>query len=163
MDLLATVAHTFLTTPRLARAPIALYRRGLGFVFGERLLMLEHRGRVSGEPRQVVLEVVGHPSANVLVVASGFGPTAQWYQNLQHEPKCRVSIGWRRDSPALARMMDPDEARGVLARYQQEHPQAWKRLRSAIEQSIGRPVTELPLVELTKQWSPGRTTAMADD
>ncbi len=58
----------------------------------------------------------------------------------------------------------PDEARGVLARYQQEHPQAWKRLRSAIEQSIGRPVTELPpLVELTKQWSPGRTTAMADD
>lgn len=110
MDVLGALAHKFLTTLSLARAPIALYRRGLGLLFGQRLLMLEHVGRTSGETRYVVLETVGRPSANVIVVASGFGPSAQWYRNLRAQPKCRVSIGRQQHCPALARLMDEAES-----------------------------------------------------
>jgi hypothetical protein len=40
-----------LHTRWVVRTPIGLYRAGLGFVFGSRLLMLEHRGRSSGARR----------------------------------------------------------------------------------------------------------------
>jgi hypothetical protein len=43
------------------RAPVWLYRARLGFVFGSRLLMLEHTGRKTGIRRYVVLETVDHP------------------------------------------------------------------------------------------------------
>jgi len=54
----------------LMRAPIGLYRAGLGFVFDRRLMMLEHTGCSSGEPRYVVLEVVTSPNPNEVVIAS---------------------------------------------------------------------------------------------
>jgi len=44
------------------RSPIWLYRARLGFVFGSRLLMLEHVGRTSGHRRYVVLEVIARPA-----------------------------------------------------------------------------------------------------
>lgn len=44
----------------LFRAPIYLYRLGLGWLFGKRILLLNHIGRISGTQRQVILEVVEH-------------------------------------------------------------------------------------------------------
>ena len=38
----------------LFRAPIWLYRLGLGGLLGGRFLLLTHTGRTSGRPRQVV-------------------------------------------------------------------------------------------------------------
>ena len=38
----------------LFRAPIYLYRLGLGWLFGKRILLLNHIGRVSGKQRQVI-------------------------------------------------------------------------------------------------------------
>ena len=69
----------------LFRAPIYLYRLGLGWLFGKRILLLNHTGRVSGTQRQVILEVVEHDRTNgSFVVASGWGPTAAWYRNILH-------------------------------------------------------------------------------
>ena len=42
------------------RAPIWLYRLGLGWMLGKRFLLLNHTGRESGLPRQTVLEVVDY-------------------------------------------------------------------------------------------------------
>ncbi|MEV4158495.1 nitroreductase family deazaflavin-dependent oxidoreductase, partial [Nocardia salmonicida] len=54
------------------RAPIHLYRLRLGWLFGGRLLLLDHAGRVSGKPRQAVIEVVEHDSVDgSYVVCSG--------------------------------------------------------------------------------------------
>ena len=44
----------------LFRIPINVYRLRLGRLFGSRLLLLSHIGRVSGKPRRTVLEVAGH-------------------------------------------------------------------------------------------------------
>jgi hypothetical protein len=42
----------------LWRAPIWLYRLGLGGLLGSHFVLLNHVGRKSGQPRQTVLEVV---------------------------------------------------------------------------------------------------------
>lgn len=82
-----------LRTKWLVRAPIALFRAGMGFLFGGRMLLLEHIGRTSGEARYVVLEVLTRPSRGEVVIASGFGRKSQWLQNIQANPDCHVSIG----------------------------------------------------------------------
>ena len=66
----------------MVRAPITLYRHGLGWVFGRRVLMLEHTGRRSGQARFVCLEVVERPGPDRVVIVSGFGERAEWYRNL---------------------------------------------------------------------------------
>lgn len=65
---------------RLVRSPIWLYRHGLGWLLGPRVLMLEHVGRKTGEPRYVCLEVVQREgstpsswSAALANVRSGIG------------------------------------------------------------------------------------------
>jgi deazaflavin-dependent oxidoreductase (nitroreductase family) len=68
------------STRFLFRIPIHVYRLRLGWLFGSRLLLLNHIGRVSGKPRRTVLEVAEHVDDGD-VVASGWGPTAAWYRN----------------------------------------------------------------------------------
>lgn len=143
------LAARMLRTRWLVRAPVALYRLGLGRLLGRRILMLEHVGRTSGEPRYVCLEIIEHPAADRFVIVSGFGERAQWYRNLRAEPRCFVSTGRARRAPALARLMTSEESATTLDRYRVLHPRNWEVLRGAIEKAIGRPVTELPMVELT--------------
>ena len=137
-----------LQTRALVRAPITLYRRGLGWVFGRRVLMLEHTGRRSGQARFVCLEVVDQPAPGRVVIVSGFGERAEWYRNLLADPACFVSVGRRRRVPARARFMTSAEAAAALDRYQHAHPRAWDRLRQVIEKAAGHPVDQLPMVEL---------------
>ena len=139
----------FLTTRPLARSPIALYRVGLGWLLGPRLLMLEHVGRRSGQPRYVVLEVVGQPAEGRFVVASGFGRRVDWYRNLVANPHCRVSTGRRRRLPATARLLDDADSAARLAVYQQNHPRAWEQLKESLTEALGYEITEIPMVELT--------------
>lgn len=87
----------------LTRAPIWIYRAGLGFVFGSRLLMLEHTGRKSGLPRQVVLEVVDHPAPDTYVVPSGFGERAHGSATCRRTPASA-------STPAATRPRPPPHA-----------------------------------------------------
>ena len=74
-----------------------------GWVFGQRVLMLEHTGRRSGQARFVCLEVVERPGPDRVVIVSGFGERAEWYRNLLTDPSCFVSTGRLRRVPARAR------------------------------------------------------------
>ncbi|MGW5518935.1 nitroreductase family deazaflavin-dependent oxidoreductase [Nocardia africana] len=137
-----------LHTRALVRAPIGLYRAGLGFVFGQRLLMMEHIGRTSGAKRHVVLEVVDRPGPREYVIVSGFGTRAQWYRNIQADSKVRLWVGTRRAVPATATPMTEAESAAALAHYIHEHPKAWRNLRAVIERATGAPVDTLPMVRL---------------
>ena len=56
----------------LLRAPIALYRLGLGGLLGQRFLCLTHAGRVSGRLRTTVIEVLSRDKEQgVYYVVSG--------------------------------------------------------------------------------------------
>jgi deazaflavin-dependent oxidoreductase (nitroreductase family) len=138
----------FLTTRWAVRLPIPLFRAGFGFLFGGRLLLLEHRGRASGERRYVALEAVAREGDDTVVVASGFGPRAQWYRNLAAEPRCGVSIGFLRRAPARAELLGREESAELLARYAQEHPAAWAALHRSIEDATGNAHPEIPMVRL---------------
>ncbi|WP_336082640.1 nitroreductase family deazaflavin-dependent oxidoreductase [Nocardia sp. SSK8] len=137
-----------LRTRWLVRAPILLYRAGFGFLFGRRLLMLEHLGRSSGQRRYVVLEVVDQPAVDEYVIVSGFGVKAQWYRNIVANPAVRISTGFRRGVPATATPMTEADSARALADYAERHPRAWKQLRATIEQATGAPVDTLPMVRL---------------
>ena len=127
---------TLLRNRWLVRAPISLYRMRVGFLLGSRLMMLEHRGRRSGQRRYVVLEVIDRPDTDTYVIASGFATASQWYLNLLADPRVRISVGLRHNVAAVARLLSPDEAEDTLDRYAERHPQAWARLRPVLESTL---------------------------
>ncbi|WP_422744772.1 nitroreductase family deazaflavin-dependent oxidoreductase [Micromonospora sp. WMMD754] len=118
----------------LARAPIPLYRHGLGRLLGGRLMMLEHRGRRSGLPRHVVLEVVDR-EPGALFLASGYGRGSQWFRNVSADPAVRVWNGPDRGVPARATVLAGEEVRQRLARYRQRH----RRAAAALGRALGIP------------------------
>jgi deazaflavin-dependent oxidoreductase (nitroreductase family) len=137
-SIFAAVGARLLRSRRLMRAPTWIYRARAGALFGSRILMLEHIGRKSHAPRYAVLEVVDHPGPDVYVVASGFGRKAQWFRNIQANPRVRVH--------------DQQEPDRTLAAYRGRHPRAWERFRPVLEDTLGAPITDtdspLPMVEL---------------
>ena len=104
------------------RLPIWLYRQRLGWMMGNRFVLLNHIGRKSGQVRQVVLEVVKYePDSRELVVCAGFGPKSQWYQNLLAQPEVSIQLGSRKWE-AAARQLTPDEGGKVLRDFAKSHP-----------------------------------------
>jgi deazaflavin-dependent oxidoreductase (nitroreductase family) len=127
-----TLASRALHTRWFVRSPIALFKAGLGFLAGGRLLMLQHRGRTTGEARYVVLEVVARPAPDRVVVVAGLGPRSQWYRNIQADPRVLVSVGTRRRARALASTMTPDDGVATLEAYTSVHPGPWAKLRPVL-------------------------------
>jgi deazaflavin-dependent oxidoreductase (nitroreductase family) len=104
----------------LYRAPILIYRLGLGGLLGGRLVLLTHLGRRTGRPRHTVLEVVGRDGDSYLV-PSGYGARAQWYRNVQAEPRVRFQVG-RRVYTGRAEPLPATESGRRLATYARRHP-----------------------------------------
>ena len=107
-------------TRLLLRIPVYAYRLGLGWVFGDRLLMLNHTGRVSGRQYQTILEVVEHDPDDSYVAASGWGPTAAWYRNIEHNPHVSIRVG-RRRVRVKAVPLEEDAGADIFARYASRH------------------------------------------
>ncbi len=154
---LATIGGRLLRTRWLVRAPIGLYRAGLGFLLGSRMLMVEHIGRVSGARRYVALEVFGHPEPDTYLIVSGFGTTAQWYRNLRANPSARVWVRGRRGVPATAERLADAEADAALEAYVARHTASWERFRPVVENTLGGPIergADLPILalHLGPQW-----------
>ena len=110
------------------RFPIYLYRARLGWLFGERFLMLSHIGRKSGLTRYVVLEVVNQePENNIFYIAAAWGKRADWYQNILANPKVTVQVK-NRQFTALAETISQEAALENLWVYAQKYPAAFTQL-----------------------------------
>jgi deazaflavin-dependent oxidoreductase (nitroreductase family) len=139
-----------------ARGPRWLYRLGLGWLLGERFLMLTHIGRKSGLPRQVVLEVVRHDVAtDTYLIASGWGKRADWLRNIDQNPHVLLHTGTRRVEATASRL--PIElAADEFCEYARRHPLAARNLSklmtgAALErtaESCRRLAERVPLVAL---------------
>jgi deazaflavin-dependent oxidoreductase (nitroreductase family) len=122
----------------LLRLPIWLYRLRLGWLLGDRFLMLTHIGRKSGLPRQSVLEVVGHDQATgTYIIASGWGEQADWLRNIQKNPHVLVDARGRRFE-ATAERISQESATNAAREYARRHPSAFRALASRM---IGQPLT----------------------
>ena len=142
---------------RLLRAPVLLYRWRLGWLLGERFLLLTHLGRRSGRRYRTPLEVVGHgPDPVEVVVLAGLGDEADWVRNIRARPAVEVNVGRRRFVP-VHRELDEHEAEAVLADYERRHRRAAPVVRAVLGRLVGwrydgtpeartRLVRELPLI-----------------
>lgn len=110
------------------RAPIWLYRWGLGWLLGGRFLLINHIGRKSGLLRQAVVEVIARDKErDFYYVAAGFGPKSQWYQNLLTIPDVTIMVG-RKKLAVTAVPLSPTEAGAAILDYAWRHPTAIKNL-----------------------------------
>ncbi len=110
------------------RLPIWLYRFHLGWLLGHRFVMFRHIGRKSRLPRYTVVEVVQHdPPTNTYIIASGWGETSDWFQNVQQEPAVILYAGCRQMAATVARL-SIDEATKVLKGYAYRYPIAFHKI-----------------------------------
>ena len=110
------------------RLPIWLYRLKLGWLLGDRFIMLTHTGRKSGLPRQTVIEVVKHDKeSNTYYVVSGWGEKSDWYQNIRKSPTVTVRVGGHKFQ-ANAEFIPVEQAIHILEHYAREHPVAFNEL-----------------------------------
>jgi deazaflavin-dependent oxidoreductase (nitroreductase family) len=139
----------------LARLPIGLYRARLGWLLGNRFLMLTHIGRKSGLPRQVVVEVVRYDiTTDTYFIVSGFGEQADWFRNIVKTPDVTVRVNTRRLA-CIAEHVSQQEATDELKDYARRHPAALKTLSRALnypwdgtEESYRKLAQMLPVIKL---------------
>lgn len=135
------------------RVPSALYRLHLGFVFGQRFMLITHRGSRSGRLHQTPVEVLEHDTkTREYIVCSGLGRKSDWYQNLVALGPVAVQVRGKRWIPAM-RMLDADEAAARLLNYERRHPALAKRLLASMGRSYNgtntdrhRMVQEMPMI-----------------
>lgn len=110
------------------RAPIFLYRVGLGGLLSKRFLLLNHVGRKSGLPRQAVLEVVKYdPESDTYYIASGFGKKSHWYLNILAQPEVTIQVGWRKMVVTVV-PLGPEASGEAMVEYARRYPTAAKNL-----------------------------------
>jgi len=138
---------------KLWRAPIWFYRMGLGGLFGKRFLLLNHIGRVGGQTRQAVIEVVDfNAQKNIYYVVSGFGEKAQWFQNIMRMPNANIQVGNRKMS-AQAERLSFEDGEHIFQEYARQHPVALRELSKLLNipfdgslESISKMAKVLPVV-----------------
>jgi deazaflavin-dependent oxidoreductase (nitroreductase family) len=119
----------------LFRLPVSLYRARLGWLLGERFLLLTHIGRKSGRPRKTVLEVVHYNTdTDTYFVASGWGEKSDWIRNLQKTPVVSVNVG-RRHLVATAKRLSIEQAQSTLLASARHYPWVFPMLAKLI---VGR-------------------------
>lgn len=110
------------------RMPIYIYKAHLGWLLGERFLLLTHTGRISGERRQAVLEIIRvDKTTPTYYVASGFGEKSDWFRNLQNNPEATIQVG-RQRMHVHTRRLNQAEAEAEFLDYALRHPTAIKNL-----------------------------------
>ena len=116
----------------LWRAPIWLYRAGLGWLFGRRFLLLTHTGRKSSLPRQAVVEIDDYdPVTDTYLIAAGFGAKSDWYRNIRKTPEVTIQVG-NQKMAARAEPLSPQESGEAMLRYARKHPRAARNLTKLI-------------------------------
>jgi deazaflavin-dependent oxidoreductase (nitroreductase family) len=111
----------------LSRVPVYFFRAGLGFVFGSRIVMLEHIGRKSGLTRYSCVEIVDREDGDALIVVSGFGERSQWYRNLVAHPAIHVWVGRKRRA-VTADLVGPAEGADIMVDYARRYPKLAPKL-----------------------------------
>jgi deazaflavin-dependent oxidoreductase (nitroreductase family) len=114
------------------RLPIWLYRARLGWLLGDRFLLLTHVGRKTGRSHRTVLEVVGEDQGQgIWYVAAGWGKRSDWYRNVQENHSVELTVG-ARTAAFRAEIQSKERAAEVFLDYARRHPLAFKELAGLI-------------------------------
>ncbi len=96
-------------------------------------------------------------AGGVYIVAAAFGPSSDWYRNVQEEPQVLVRVGGR-SHPATAEPLDPKAAYDEFVSYGTRHRLIIRLLPKMTgipfdgsEAAYRRVAEEMPLVALSVQ------------
>lgn len=147
------------------RFPVYLYRWGLGWMFGKRVLLLTHIGRRTGIKRQTLLEVVEYrKDGPEVVVVNGFGPNSDWVRNIEARPGEEVTVG-SQHFIAAHRFLGDEEAVQVIRAYEHRNRFISPAVRAGLSWLLGwryrgteddrrQLVRQLPLIAFRPRSSP---------
>lgn len=135
------------------KAPQWIFRLKLGFLMGDRFLLLTHTGRKSGTTFRTPLEVVVHDGdTGEYIVCSGTGPTADWWLNIHANPATSIQVRNTVWTPPQ-RFLETEEAARRFHEYETAHPKTAARLLDSMGQSHDgtdddrvRMMDEIPMV-----------------
>jgi len=97
----------------LFKWPIQLWRLGLGAIIGRLMILITHTGRISGLPRRTMLEYFKMDGRKY--VASAFGRRAQWYKNIEAEPRVTIQTADGIERVRAVRVTDEETLLRLLA------------------------------------------------
>jgi deazaflavin-dependent oxidoreductase (nitroreductase family) len=103
------------------KLPLILYNLKLGWLFGQRFMVLTHVGRRSGKIYRSVLAVLRCDEKTHEILAVSPWSSSNWYRNIQVEPALEVETGFVRYAPDQ-RSLSPEEIAAVFIEFRQKHP-----------------------------------------
>jgi deazaflavin-dependent oxidoreductase (nitroreductase family) len=104
----------------LFKAPIILWRLGLGTVLGQFLMLISHTGRKSGRTRRTMVEY--HTIAGSKYIPCAFGPHSDWYQNMIADPNVTIQTRQGVESVRGERVTDERELLAVYYHLMRRNP-----------------------------------------
>ncbi len=102
------------------KAPLVLWRMGLGPLLGHIFVVITTKGRKSGEARHFMTEY--YRDGEKLYVVCAYGPKAQWYKNLMADPYATIQTWKGPERMKATRVTDTDEIMAVIAGFWQRDP-----------------------------------------
>ncbi len=108
----------FLTYPTsswrkaLFKWPVHLWRLGLAPIIGHNLVLISHTGRKTGLTRRTLAEF--HVINGRFYVPCAFGRRAQWYLNIEADPRVTIQTAAGAQSVRAVRVTDGEELLTLL-------------------------------------------------
>src|SRR5262245_40859101 len=75
------------------RAPLLLYKLGLGRLIGNQILLLTTIGCKSGKRRVTPLGYTCDPATGTYYVSAGWAGRSNWYRNVRQQAQVSVKVG----------------------------------------------------------------------
>lgn len=101
------------------RAPMLLWRLGLGPVVGRLIMVITTTGNKSKLPRRNMAEYYTLNGKKYTVCA--YGPKAAWYKNIQADPRVTVQTAAGTESMRAVRVTDDAELHQIIELFEQRN------------------------------------------
>jgi deazaflavin-dependent oxidoreductase (nitroreductase family) len=102
------------------KAPLILWRLGLGPIIGKIMLIITHTGRKSGLPRHTMVEY--HMLDGVKYVPCAFGPRADWFKNIKADPRVTIQTAHGPERAIAIRVTEEQELLAVFDLFMRRDP-----------------------------------------
>jgi len=127
----------------LFKAPLILWRLGLGRLMGGYLMLLTHTGRKTGLPRRTMVEY--HKVGGRKYAPVAFGPESDWFKNISIQPQVTVQTSNGAEGARAVRVEDDRELLAVYYRFKRRDPPLTKWFLNSID------IQDDPIDLLTKK------------
>jgi deazaflavin-dependent oxidoreductase (nitroreductase family) len=113
------------------RAPLVLWRMGLGFIIGKVIMVITTTGHKSKLPRHNMAEYYSLNGKKYTVCA--YGKRAAWYKNIQADPRVTVQTAEGIESMRAVRVTDDRELIETIELFRQRNLLLTNRYLASLE------------------------------